>query len=289
MKLYNHFLGIVILASSFLVSCQNELAFETEQYMKQVYLVGACEDILEKDIPYGGEQEFFVSVAISGSTESDKDVVVKLCNADKSNIDTYNKKFVIEGEEPYQELPTDWYSFVSEQVVIPAGDTYVRIPIKLKTDKIDCDERYMLPLKIENVSDYKITEKDTVLLVAPTMVNDYSGTFVVEGTYQEVSQDGELVGTVSVLSANRVLTAVSENKVRFFHKAVLERPENISESTLTITVNPDSSVLIKGWDKLQILAGGGTYQADKNVFNIWYDYQDGSRIYRMKLQMKGLI
>ena len=50
---------------------------------------------------------------------------------------------------------------------------------------------------------------------------------------------------------------------------------------VTLTINADSSVIVKPWKNLTITDGGGTYDTKTNTFNIWYFYTSGGKIYKM--------
>ena len=90
---------------------------------------------------------------------------------------------MLEGEIEYVALPKDWYTIPSYTSVIKAGERYVRFPVRVDTEKIDTDARYLIPLKIVDSSPYPVNEQaDTVLLVKVKMINDYSGNYMMKGT-----------------------------------------------------------------------------------------------------------
>lgn len=90
----------------------------------------------------------------------------------------------MEGEIEYVALPKDWYTIPSYTSVIKAGERYVRFPVRVDTEKIDTDARYLIPLKIVDSSPYPVNEQaDTVLLVKVKMIdrkNYYMRTIVTE-------------------------------------------------------------------------------------------------------------
>ena len=96
MKLFNY-TRCLCLSFSLLVlaSCNVENPIDGEQYIKQVYLVGAYDKLQGKEVAYGSEREIFVSVAIGGTVSLDHDVTIRLEQADYINIDNYNKKNVV--------------------------------------------------------------------------------------------------------------------------------------------------------------------------------------------------
>lgn len=185
MKQYNNdFIRLMLggLLCLFVSACVSD-PLADEQYTKKLTLVGAQDELQEKEVKYGSDGEFFVTVYCGGTKMHEDDVTVTLGEADQSNIDNYNYKNVLEGEIEYVALPKDWYTIPSYTSVIKAGERYVRFPVRVDTKKIDTDARYLIPLKIVDSSPYPVNEQaDTVLLVKVKMINDYSGNYMMKGT-----------------------------------------------------------------------------------------------------------
>ena len=122
MKLFNY-TRCLCLSFSLLVlaSCNVENPIDGEQYIKQVYLVGAYDKLQGKEVAYGSEREIFVSVAIGGTVSLDHDVTIRLEQADYINIDNYNKKNVVENDIPYEAMPQELYNIPSWEGTIKAG------------------------------------------------------------------------------------------------------------------------------------------------------------------------
>ena len=114
MKLFNY-TRCLCLSFSLLVlaSCNVENPIDGEQYIKQVYLVGAYDKLQGKEVAYGSEREIFVSVAIGGTVSLDHDVTIRLEQADYINIDNYNKKNVVGDDIPYEAMPQELYNIPS--------------------------------------------------------------------------------------------------------------------------------------------------------------------------------
>lgn len=299
MKIYKYLaamgIGAMILIAA---ACDVENPIETEQYKKVVYLVGAFNKMQQKDIAYGGEQEFYVSVAVGGSLKTDHDVTVKIGEAHQVNIDNYNWKHVTEGDVKYLPLPPTRYSIPSKTATIKAGEQYARIPIKIQTDGIDSDMRYLIPLTIVELSDFEVNRDDTVLLVNPVMVNEYSGSGMFIGTSYNVTYEGneEVIGNAaSMTNTPRTLQAIDKNTVRIFHKAEMEKLSNVDNYALLLKMNPaDNTVSIEACKNLKILRGGGSYHPANRTYSIWYNYKEtvtieGKRVekeYRMEAEIK---
>lgn len=269
------FLSLIVLGC-------NENPIDTEQYIKQVYLVGAVDQFYTSDISYSDqEQETFISVATGGSLNIDKDAKVTLAEADSSVIEAYNNKFTQRGAIRYQKLPSTHYSISSMNVTIKAGDVYSRIPVRIKTTGLHCDSLYVIPFKIAS-SDLTINKKDSVLFLSVKLINDYSGSYQLSGTVVQWL-NGAASGAPSSLSIVRTLKAVDQYTVRLYNKTIVENSDNISSGCLTLNVNPtDNSVSIAGWYALNITKGGGTYDPANKTFNIWYHFMDGTTEYRVE-------
>ena len=248
MKQYNNdFIRLMLggLLCLFVSACVSD-PLADEQYTKKLTLVGAQDELQEKEVKYGSDGEFFVTVYCGGTKMHEDDVTVTLGEADQSNIDNYNYKNVLEGEIEYVALPKDWYTIPSYTSVIKAGERYVRFPVRVDTEKIDTDARYLIPLKIVDSSPYPVNEQaDTVLLVKVKMINDYSG--------------------------NYMMTAVDENTVRFFHKSVNEEMPNLDDNGITLTVDKSTGkVSVRPWKSLPVVenSGSGTYQVISGNYGI---------------------
>lgn len=270
------------------VSCGVDNPIDSEQYFKQIYLVGAYNTLQEKEVAYqDAPSEIFVSVAVSGSLQTDEDVSATLGLAHQVNIDNYNYKNVT-GEDAvqYVALSSDAYSLSAWNCTVKSGEQYVRVPINIESDKISCDECRVIPLKITD-ADVTIAS-DTVLLVSLKMVNDYSGACTVSGKSVQYDNSGNLIPeNTSSISTPRTLTAVNKNTVRLFHKAMPEMNSNISKYAFTLTVNPDNTISVDAWNELAITDGGGTYNPAEKTFVIWYDYTENGKKYKMELTIVG--
>lgn len=137
MKQYNNdFIRLMLggLLCLFVSACVSD-PLADEQYTKKLTLVGAQDELQEKEVKYGSDGEFFVTVYCGGTKMHEDDVTVTLGEADQSNIDNYNYKNVLEGEIEYVALPKDWYTIPSYTSVIKAGERYVRFPVRVDTEK----------------------------------------------------------------------------------------------------------------------------------------------------------
>lgn len=282
MKMNKYFSAMIFGAALMgLASCEPQSdPLEKEQYVKEVYLVGAAQDIQDREVSYDSDGSLYVSAAIGGTQFPDQDVQVTIGLASDDKMDLYNYKNFTDNDVKYQALPTDWYSFPSWTGVIKAGEVYCRIPLTINTEKIHPDSLYVIPLKVVKTSAYSAVQKDTVLLLHPKMINDYSGSYTFEGTTWQM-KDGEKVnGTASATTTTRTATALNASTIRLFQKVVLEKIGNVADNTYNIRVNADNTLTITGYDKLAVTDGGGTYDPNKSTFKFWYTTTDGGKDYR---------
>lgn len=264
-----------------MASCEPQAdPLENEQYQKEVYLVGAAQDIQDKEVSYAGDGSLYVSAAIGGTTFPDHDVQVTIGLASEEKMNLYNYKNLSADDVQFQTLPAEWYNFPSWTGTIKAGEVYCRIPFTINTEKLHADSLYVIPLKVVSTSHYSAVQKDTVLLVHPKMVNDYSGSYTFEGTTWQLKDGEKINSTASATTTIRTATALNASTIRLFQKVVLEKVKNVADNCYNIRVNADNTLSISGYDKLAITDGGGNYDPSTSIFKFWYTYTDGGKQYR---------
>lgn len=265
----------------FLLAGCLEYPINDEQYKKQVYLVGAVDELQTKVIKFTAEEaeETYIAAATGGSLRIDEDVKVTIAEDDEA-IERYNKKYITGNKPLYHKLLPTQYSVPTMGCVIKAGDIYARIPLKIRAKELHCDSLYMLSFKIASAS-CEISKPDTTLLVTFKMENEYSGSYKMAMNKIEL-KDGLPVGKPSLVNSIRMLKAIDENTVRLFNLADIEENKNIAASCLSLTVNPqDYTVEIKAWDKLNLLGGSGVYDPLKKVYSVSYQYNSGDQIFQV--------
>ena len=271
-------LGTALVGAS---SCEPQSdPLEHEQYQKEVYLVGAAQDIQDREVSYDGDGSLYVSVAIGGTQFPGEDVQVTIGLASSEKMKLYNYKNFSATDVKYQVLPSSWYDFPSWTGTIKSGDAYCRIPLKINTAKIHPDSLYVIPLKVVSTSAYSPVGKDTVLLLHPKMINQYSGSYTFEGATWEMKNGKKDTNTASVITTLRNATAMNSSTIRLFNKVVAEKISNVANFTYNIRVNTDNTLTITSYDKLGITGGGGTYNPAKKSFTLWYTIEENGHTYR---------
>ena len=137
MKQYNNdFIRLMLggLLCLFVSACVSD-PLADEQYTKKLTLVGAQDELQEKEVKYGSDGEFFVTVYCGGTKMHEDDVTVTLGEADQSNIDNYNYKTCWKAKSNMWRCLRDWYTIPSYTSVIKAGERYVRFPVRVDTEK----------------------------------------------------------------------------------------------------------------------------------------------------------
>ena len=291
--------GILLLAALLLfTACEAIDPLATEQYQKEIYIIGSYKDVLESDLPYGENEESYVSIAVSGSQRIDHDVTVKLRHNDEI-IEWYNDKYMLDAPVKYQRLNPELINIPSWTTTIKSGEIYAHLPFTVNSTGLHCDSLYAISFEIESVSEYMKSEEDTSLILTLKLTNNYSGTYQQEATRSSLSEDenGEWkeVGLPVPVSIQRNLTAVSADKVRFFHEKQKETYNDYVHSwdpggdyfrainNFCVTferIGDTNNFTVKPWGSMNILDGEATY--GEKGFTFWYDYMQGNNRLRMK-------
>lgn len=278
----NKILYPIILLLVVLTSCDYESPLDKEQYKKTLYLIGASSNLVTKELAYSSEpQEGFITVGVSGSLLIDKNVEVNLENHN-SIIDWYNKKFkFLATDIKYRGLASSSFEVPSYTAMLKAGETYVRVPFKVKTEDMECDSLYAITFKLTSSSaGYEINQKDSALIVSFNLVNNYSGNYIFKALRHELNSSDEIVASTSITIV-RTLKATEENAVRFYNDQQAETVANIKKYGVVLKVDSNNNVNISGWDDFDLIGGTCTYNQNTKVFNVNYKYKMDNKTYQM--------
>lgn len=267
--------GFAVLA----VACDTESPMEMDLYPQKVYIVGAVNTIVDRNLDIGNDPDTVtVSVAISGSRPSDRDVSVRLIEQQDA-IPYYNSRELSAEVTQYQQLPAASYSYPQEEITIKAGQVYGTFPIAIKPDILHCDSLYMLPLRLQSTSAYELTQEDTVALVRINLVNDYSGVYYMDGIIRNTADPTDTL----VYQMVRNLKATDNGStVRMYHyNNEFSEGDNVDyrpSHAFRIKVNTDNTLSLTTWDQFPIIDGGGTYLPDMELYDLWYTFDDNGVI-----------
>ncbi len=309
----NIFKTTLLLIYVVLSSCEREDPLAEEQYIKQIYMVGAYQGVFNFDIRYSADpQNGYVSVATGGTLPIEEDLAVTLAE-DNTAIGLYNDKYMRDNAPvKYQRLPAAFFNMPSMTGLIKKGEAYSRIPFSVNTQNLHCDSLYAVAFNIASVSAYQKNSAIPTLILNLRLNNEYSGSYNLQAVKYTVTPTNTQTPETAVLSEPasigpliRTLKAVNINTVRFFNEATQETRSGYNTNELywkglkdfgvTFSLKPGSTSEfdVASWVKystgsttggLNILAGKATYE--DGVFTFWYDYMEGTVRRRMQGTLK---
>src|SRR5450759_3690937 len=160
---------------------EDDSPMNKELYPQKVYIVGARNQVIDRDIDLGNSPDtIFLSVAVSGSLPLSKDVSVTLAE-NPDEVALYNERNVSGAAVQFQQPDAAVYSYPLDLVTLKAGQVYSTYPIYVDPSTLQCDSLYMIPLRLNSISDYELSENDTNVLVRLNLKNQYSGLNYVDG------------------------------------------------------------------------------------------------------------
>ena len=267
------------LLSVFFVGCDVESPMSKDLYPQKVYIVGATDLIVDRDLNIGNVPDTVsISVAVSGSRSSTQNVTVTVGEQDSAVIN-YDYKNLSALVTQYRKIASSVYTYPSNKVTIKAGQVYNTFPIYINPTSFQCDSLYMLPLKLTSTSAYTLIKTDTVALVRINMVNKYSGLYYMYGVIRNTTN----VKDTLVYNMSRNLLATDNGQtVRMYHYknefVQGDTQDYRPSSTFKITVNADNSLSFSTWKNFGIIDGGGKYYPDLKLYDLWYTYNDNGVI-----------
>lgn len=274
-------LSPVILLLLIMTGCDTESPMDVDLYPQQVYIVGARNTIVDRDLNIGNETDTIsVSVAVGGSRPLSQDVIVQVAE-EPGAIESYNTRELSAEVTQYQKLADGIYSYPSDQVTVHAGKVYNTFPILVKPASLHVDSLYMLPLKLTTTNAFELNKEDTLALVRINMVNEYSGLYYMDAVIRNTTNPNDTL----VYQMVRNLKATDDgNTVRLYHyNNEYSEGDNIDyrpSHAFKITVNADNSLSFAPWDQFSIIDGGGEYLPNLKLYEFWYTFQDNGVVRR---------
>lgn len=269
--------SILTLLTPLFVSCEEEISpINEDLFPQKVYIVGTRDQIVHRDVNLANTTDtIFLSVAVSGSQPLSKDVTVTLIE-NPEEIALYNQRNVSGEAVQYQKPSDSIYHYPLEQLTIKSGEVYNTFPIYIQPETLQCDSLYMIPLRLNSISDYELSDNDTTVLVRLHLKNEYSGLYYVEGVLKNTINTSD--STIYKMSRNLVATD-DGNTVRMYHFNN-ETDDYRPTHTFKITINSDNSLSYATWDKFVIYEGGGRYYPDIKLYDFWYEYDNNGTRWR---------
>lgn len=243
-------------------SCNDNDIFDKELYEKQIYLVSGDDNVRPLEYAFDSdEQEIvtYISVAYSGTQSLDKDVNVNLIK-DEESIYAYNySHFDIDEEKYAKELESSRFRMPSKSTTIEANseNVYASIPVYMKPNDLvglSPDEIYFIPLKIENTSEYKISEKKSNILARIFFKNKYAAVKDVTNYLAKGFQQTN-GGSLSSTSLTKQMHPISKDEVRIFagvnnyNAASKTLKRDIEQYGIIIKVENDQTLHLSSFNK----------------------------------------
>lgn len=289
---------VLLLATAILYACAVADPLADEQYQKDIYIVGAYNRVATFELPYGENQAAFVSVAVSGTRNIDRDVDVTLVN-NPPIIRWYNGRYMLDAPVKYKQLDDASVAIPSWKTTLRAGEVYARLPFTVNSTGLHCDSLYAIGFAIDAVSDYQKSLEDTELVLTFKFTNDFSGNYQMEATKTRLTlneQDQWVEEGMAVpVSVQRTLTAVSADTVRLFHEKTRQTLAEYSNSrdpgadyfaainNYCITfgkVAGTNRFTVEPFGVFPVIEGEAAF--DNGIFTFYYDYTEDANRYRMK-------
>lgn len=269
MKIRLHKIALLGMVLCLLSACTESRVDFGEQYKKILYIVNSKGMLFTGEHHYGGDDNYIlVSVYCASSEPIKHDMTVTLA-VDEHALDSLNKKTAL-GNPLYVDkvmLPEANYTLSDPVVTIKANHQYGTLRIPLKTDGLNADINYTLPLTIVSDSEgYEVNPELKSIVYEVKMVNGYSGQFTGSST--------ELPKTIR--SAMPYLQALSANTVRMPVHTLESEVQHLNTNFMVLTIAADSAtVSISPWANAQVTdLGKSTYDKKKQRFVLNYSFTD---------------
>ncbi len=231
-KLYIY--TLILSLTAILGACNDE--WTDELYTKMVSFkapVGST-GVSEVYLRYtqNGEVEYNLPVIVSGSTENDKDLQVKI-EVDNDTLAILNyEKYQFRTDLFYKQLHEQFFEFPSSTAFIPKGSHVGNYKVKFKFENLDLVEKWVLPLKIKDdpsyTANYRKGWRKALLYIKP--FNDYSGNY--SSTAMNVYFDGETTGPT--VMSTRTAYVVDENSVFMYAGMIEENAEDRAKYKIVV-------------------------------------------------------
>lgn len=275
--------SLTALLAFLICACDQEQPIDTDQYPQSIYIVGAHDRIITRELNLGYDQDTLnLSIAVSGSRSLSQDVGVEIELCPEA-IDAYNAREINPNFRQYRALDPATFTMPSSQVTVKKGEVYHTLPIYINPSSLQLDSLYMLAFRIKQTTAYEPSATDTVCLVNLAQVNSYSGQYYMNGVIKNV--DNEADSMVYVMP--RKLTALRDGRtVRMYHYRN-EWSDGYNSDyrpdwTFTISVNDDNSVTLAPIENFNIISYHGQYYPEMKAFYLDYVASYDGRTWRTR-------
>ncbi|MFV0390911.1 MAG: DUF4973 domain-containing protein [Paludibacteraceae bacterium] len=215
----------------------------------------------------GGVVRYRIPVEVSGTTMNDRTIEVSIA-LDPDTLDAMNQSRYFTREDLFfRLLEPQNYSFQTMKTTIPAGEEIGYIDIDFKIDNLDLVEKYILPLKIVETSEFIPSPKKwynrSLMRIIP--FNDYSGTYSATGG--SITESGS---TTPTSVETREMRVVDQNTVFFYAGLTEEDARNRALYKVRASFHALDEALGKGAITLSAdsTAIGFTYEPENCYYTV---------------------
>jgi hypothetical protein len=275
-----------------LCSCNPDEVYEKEQY-KYVFSIVSNDDGYNvfNDVLHlaNRESECFVTASMGGSNYTTEDTEIQMIY-DETLLTKFNEGNYGTTVAKYANiLPKNMYDIdnrvtsasgiTTYKLTIPAGATEGRLRIKIRPDGLCPDSIYMIPLKVLSFDKHEMHLKKNSILYRVMIKNKFA-TQEYTTAYKSVAQVGKYTDSMANVTINKPVHPLGKNKVRIIvgMRTFKSPPEAaiIENETITLTVNPDSSVTIAPYKNIEV----EQVDDDPEYPNVFRIVREGTKYYK---------
>lgn len=249
-------MALLVMPFFLITSCSDNDKFEKELYKTQVYLVSGDENVKQLEYSLDAiESTNHISIGYSGTTKMSKNIYgeVKLS---PNLIDKYNYSHFDIDEEKYArhfedyEMPTNKFEIDADVA------TYGLLSISIKGEalsKLSPDSIYFIPLMLNEVDGYEISEKKDYVLARVYIKNSYASVKD-QTTYRSKGYTQTGNGAPSSMSFDKIMHPIAKDKVRIFagaqnyNASSKSLNRDIKQKGIIITINEDKTLALSPSD-----------------------------------------
>ncbi|MDR0574857.1 MAG: DUF4361 domain-containing protein [Tannerella sp.] len=285
-----------VMLTTGLNSCNVNSVYEVEQYKKIIALVSNADYNVFPVVHDLEEPETvgYVSISCGGTNPTDRENRILLA-LDKGLFDNYNMlNFDMDYEQFANLLPENKYTIGSYEVVIPAGERYGRMAIRIRPDGLSPDSTYFIPLKVKSTSAYEVNLDKSSILYRVLIKNRWATQESVTNYTMRAFR-----GTTQ-LPGIKTMHPVGRNKVRVMaaNVAFQSNLTTINRYGMYLEIDEDNHVAITPVKDLNMTQIDGDpdypniYRIEDDgykkyqTFLLCYSYVDGAATYQMKEELR---
>jgi hypothetical protein len=269
-----YLIACVILCLS---ACDRDGVFEKEQYKNVFGLVSESDNVSRKlhDLEQV-ESTGYISVSMGGTNPTTRDVHIQL-EEDLSLLEDYNvASFDVDASSYNPRMPVDRYDIETLSLVIPAGETTGKIPIRIRPQGLSPDSAYFIALRIVSFDTYELNPDKSYVLYRVRTINRWA---VGDGTTNYNMRGRLRLGTSEIeVPGTKNMAPISANEVRIMAGNELYESKIVTlrKGAMVLEINPDYTIKIRPYANLDVTQIDG----DPDFPNIFFVEDDGFKTYK---------